>query len=67
MWKALLLNIDIAATAFYKEQSVLDFMKEVLERDRVNMQRPLQDFVRRKFAKEIKGIYNNDCSMTNGI
>ena len=47
----------VAATAFYKEQSVLDFMREVLERDRVNMQRPLQDSVRRKFAKEIKGIY----------
>ena len=45
----------VAATAFYKEQSVLDFMKEVLKSDKINIQEPLQDFVRRKFAKEIKG------------
>ena len=44
----------VAATAFYKEQPVLDFMKEVMGRD-FDPRRPLQDFVRRKFAKEIKG------------
>jgi len=42
----------VAATAFYKEQSVLDFMKEVLKSV---IQEPLQDLVRRQFAKEIKG------------
>jgi len=44
----------VAATAFYKEQPVLDFMKEVMGRD-FDPRRPLQDFMRRKFAKEIKG------------
>ena len=35
---------------------MIDFMREVLEIDRIDPQRPLQDFVRRKFAKEIKGL-----------
>ena len=35
---------------------MIDFMREVLERDRIDPQKPLQDFVRRKFAKEIKGL-----------
>ncbi|CAI8030664.1 Protein argonaute-2 (Fragment), partial [Geodia barretti] len=33
MWKTVLLNIDIAATAFYKEQPVLEFLKDILSDD----------------------------------
>ncbi|VDL33706.1 unnamed protein product [Hymenolepis diminuta] len=55
-WR-MLLNIDVSATAFYKEQSVLDFMYEVLEmQDRSEMRRNLSDSQRVKFTKEIKGL-----------
>lgn len=54
------LVFSVAATAFYKEEPVIDFMKEVLSREReFDIRRPLKDFVRRKFAKEIKGQYYN--------
>ena len=50
----------VAATAFYKEQPVIDFLKDVLgDRVRVDLHGGLQDFMRRQFAKEIKGIYIN--------
>lgn len=54
MWKPIL-NIDVANTAFYKEQSVIDFMREVLRmRDppRPNMHKG--DLM--KFEKALKGI-----------
>ena len=50
----------VAATAFYKEQPVIDFLKDVLgDRVRVDLHGGLQDSMRRQFAKEIKGIYIN--------
>ena len=49
-------DFTVPATAFYKVQPVIEFMKEVFERERgFDLERPLQDFLRRKFAKEIKG------------
>ena len=36
---------------------MIDFLKDVLG-DRVNLRNPLQDYMRRKFIKEIKGSYN---------
>ena len=49
-------HFPVAATTFYKEQSVMDFMVELFERDRdFDLRRPMQDAIRRKFAKEIKG------------
>ena len=68
-WK-LMLNIDVASTAFYTEQSVIDFMCTVLKDNRrhnashdVTQQdreqftsRPLRDADRVRFSKEIKGL-----------
>ena len=67
-WK-LMLNVDVASTAFYTEQSVIDFMCAVLkdnrrdptckvtDEDRHNYTcRPLRDLDRARFAKEIKGV-----------
>ena len=55
-WK-MMLNIDVSATAFYKAQSVLDFMCEVLDiRDINDQRRPLTDSQRVKFTKEIKSL-----------
>ena len=46
----------MSATAFYKQQAVLDFLCEVLELNSIEEQRrPLSDSQRVKFAKEIKG------------
>ena len=45
----------VSATAFYKEQSVINFMFEVLEIDK-DQKRPLTDSQRVKFTKEIKGL-----------
>ena len=48
----------VSATAFYKQQAVLDFLCEVLELSNIEEQRrPLSDSQRVKFAKEIKGGY----------
>ena len=48
----------VSATAFYKQQPVLDFLCEVLELQDIQEQRsPLLDSQRVKFAKEIKGLY----------
>ena len=50
-----MLNIDVSATAFYKAQSVIDFMCEVLDmRDANEQRKPLSDSQRVKFTKEIK-------------
>jgi eukaryotic translation initiation factor 2C len=65
-WK-LMLNVDSAATAFYTEQTVFDFMCTVLRRrDTANtltdadrqpfMGRELKDFERKQFSREIKGL-----------
>uniref|UniRef100_A0A8C7ZE26 Argonaute RISC catalytic component 3b n=1 Tax=Oryzias sinensis TaxID=183150 RepID=A0A8C7ZE26_9TELE len=56
MWK-MMLNIDVSATAFYKAQSVIQFMCEVLDIHNIDEQpRPLADSHRVKFTKEIKGL-----------
>nr|CAD7588201.1 unnamed protein product [Timema genevievae] len=65
-WKTLL-NIDVSATAFYKRQSVIDFLCEVLDIRDINEQcKPLTDAQRIKFMKEIKGlkIVINHCGPT---
>ena len=68
-WK-FMLNVDVAATAFYTEQSVFDFMCTTLRRCRpADAARPithsdrqpfmregLNDWDRRKFSREIKGL-----------
>ena len=49
-------NDAVSATAFYKQQPVLDFLCEILELGCIEEQRrPLSDSQRVKFAKEIKG------------
>lgn len=48
--------ISVSATAFYKAQSVIQFMCEVLDIHNIDEQpRPLADSHRVKFTKEIKG------------
>ncbi|XP_063728094.1 protein argonaute-2-like isoform X3 [Symsagittifera roscoffensis] len=57
-WK-MMLNIDASATAFYKQQSVIDFLVEVLdlkESQGQELSRQLSDSHRVKFTKEIKGL-----------
>ena len=68
-WK-LMLNVDTAATAFYSEQNVFDFLCMTLRRchpkDAANpltdadrqqfASKELNDFERRQFCKEIKGL-----------
>lgn len=68
-WK-MMLNVDTAATAFYTEQSVFDFLcvtlrkcspadaaSPVTDRDRQNFEdRKLKDWERKQFIKEIKGL-----------
>ncbi|PAA62469.1 hypothetical protein BOX15_Mlig003634g2 [Macrostomum lignano] len=56
-WK-MMLNIDVSATAFYKAQSVCDFLCEVLETPDLEeySRKPLSDCNRVKFTKEIKGL-----------
>ena len=46
-------------TAFYQDGSALDFMKEVLG-GRIDLDRPLVDSDRVRFAKEIKGNYKDE-------
>lgn len=47
----------MSATAFYKAQSVIEFMQNVLEITNMSEQRkPLNDAQRVKFTKEIKGL-----------
>ncbi|XP_033109683.1 protein argonaute-2-like isoform X1 [Anneissia japonica] len=55
MWK-MMLNIDVSATAFYKAQSVIDFMCDVVDMRDLNERRPLSDSSRVKFTKEIRGL-----------
>ena len=53
-WKRVLLNIDVSASAFHKDISVLDYLKEVMDHDCTEK---LLGRKREKFAKEMKGIY----------
>jgi len=48
----------VSATAFYKGQSVIEFMCEVLDIKNIDEQKTtrLSDSQRVKFAKEIKGL-----------
>lgn len=55
MWK-MMLNIDVSATAFYRRQSVLEFLHEILDTEIDTIRRPLSDSQRLRFAKEIKGL-----------
>ncbi|XP_076050317.1 protein argonaute-2-like [Oratosquilla oratoria] len=57
-WKdgSVLLNIDVSHTAFYKEQDVLDFVKEILQVRDEELRHPLQDYHMKRLNKEIKGI-----------
>ncbi|UYV61609.1 AGO1 [Cordylochernes scorpioides] len=58
-WK-MMLNIDVSATAFYKSQSVIEYLCEVIDfRDQESLadtRKPLTDSQRVKFTKEIKGL-----------
>ncbi|PAA61921.1 hypothetical protein BOX15_Mlig021460g1 [Macrostomum lignano] len=56
-WK-MMLNIDVSATAFYKAQSVCDFLRDVLDSHDLEeySKKPLSDSNRVKFTKEIKGL-----------
>ena len=51
-WK-LMLNIDVSATGFYRDISVLDFISEIVQRFNPNQE--LHDRDRKLFEKEIKG------------
>ena len=48
-----MINIDLAATAFYKTQDVLDFAKEILQKN--DIPRSLNDAERVRFSKRIEG------------
>ena len=50
------LNVDVAATAFYKAQSVLQFLCEQLRKDSRKPPTYLCDSDRVRFEKEIKGL-----------
>ena len=52
----LALNVDVAAKAFYKAQSVLEFMCEQLRKDIRNPPTYLRDSDRVRFEKEIRGL-----------
>jgi len=50
--------LPVSATAFYKAQSVIQFMVETLDiHDIQEQRRPLTDSQRVKFTKEIKGLH----------
>lgn len=56
-WK-MMLNIDVSATAFYRAQSCVQFLCDVLEirLDDLRFLRGLTDSQRVKFTKEIRGL-----------
>ncbi|XP_076067271.1 protein argonaute-3-like [Oratosquilla oratoria] len=57
-WKdgSVLLNINVANTAFYKEQPLLDFLKEVLNFRDDDFRRTVDENRRRMILKEVKGL-----------
>ncbi|CAJ0564733.1 unnamed protein product, partial [Mesorhabditis spiculigera] len=56
-WK-MMLNIDVSATAFYRQMPVIEFIAEVLELpvQALAERRALSDAQRVKFTKEIRGL-----------
>ena len=55
-WKRVLLNINMASSAFLKGMPVLEYLYEITEHDvRVN-QSPLSDANRVRFTREIKSM-----------
>ncbi|KAI6234711.1 Protein argonaute-2 [Aphelenchoides fujianensis] len=56
-WK-MMLNIDVSATAFYRNMPVIEFIAEVLELpvQALSDRRTLSDAQRVKFTKEIRGL-----------
>lgn len=56
-WK-MMLNIDVSATAFYRQMPVIEFIAEVLELpvQALSDRRTLSDAQRVKFTKEIRGL-----------
>ena len=50
---------SVSATAFYKCQSVLEFLAEVLRMRPEQLSKPLQDAERCRFMREIKGMVSN--------
>lgn len=59
-WKRVLLNIDVSASVFLQEISVLDYLREVTNHDLKNS---LSEVNKRKFAKKMKGMYCNEISV----
>ncbi|XP_047487055.1 protein argonaute-3-like [Penaeus chinensis] len=57
-WKPfpLLLNIDVTHAAFYKEQSVIDYIRETLDPAGSNFPNYLNDRERLKLEKNLKGL-----------
>ena len=55
----MLVNIDISATVFYKEQDVISFLSEVVGKmsRSFDLRKPLKDNERVAFQREIKGIF----------
>ena len=53
--RIVVLTFLVSATAFYKCQSVLEFLHEMLDMEPDTIRRPLSDSQRIRFAKEIKG------------
>lgn len=52
--KSSFLFITVAHTAFYKEQDVLDFMRETLSLREQDLTKPLDPSKKRKLEKELK-------------
>ncbi|XP_042203325.1 protein argonaute-3-like [Homarus americanus] len=57
-WKdgSLLLNIDVAHTAFYKEQPLLNFIQDFMNFREDDFHRPLEPFKRSKLLQELRNI-----------
>lgn len=54
-WK-MMLNIDVCATAFYRNIDVIEYLYEITKYDCNRTQKPLSDLARRQFSKELKGL-----------
>ncbi|XP_042211385.1 protein argonaute-3-like isoform X1 [Homarus americanus] len=57
-WKdgSLLLNIDVAHTAFYKEQPLLNFIQDFMNFREDDFHRPLEPFKQSKLLQELRNI-----------
>jgi len=58
VWKdgSVLLNIDVAHTGFYKEQMVLDFVKETLNFRDADFNHPFEPAKRKRLLKELRNL-----------